>query len=174
MQKIIPVLLIACSSIPLHAAAFTVNITSPIQENRLPAKYFSNAFGCHGENVRPALNWAHPPIGTQSYAITFYDKDAPTGSGFWQWVVTDVPANVISIKENILPPKAIVHKNDAGDTTWLGPCPPPGTTHRYEFSVHALDISVLPIPENAGAALAGYIIYQHTLARAVTTLSVTR
>lgn len=156
------------------ASPFTVDLAGIEADKALPGKFLSNAFGCTGDNVRPALNWLHAPAGTRSFAVTFYDKDAPTGSGFWQWVAVDIPAEATGLKENGLPAGTRQQRNDAGTATWLGPCPPAGTSHHYEFSVHALDIASLAIPKDASAALAGYLIYQHTLERAKTTLVVSR
>jgi Raf kinase inhibitor-like YbhB/YbcL family protein len=113
--------------------------------------------GCGGENVSPQLAWSNFPPGTQSFALTCFDPDAPTGSGFWHWVVANIPARVTSLDENAaakgLPVGATQGATDYGMSHWGGPCPPPGDPpHRYIFTVYALDI---PTIEGAGPTMGG-------------------
>ncbi|MEH6523563.1 YbhB/YbcL family Raf kinase inhibitor-like protein [Sulfitobacter sp.] len=141
------------------------NVTSPnIAEGQTIAadQYWDN-FGCSGANARPTLNWTGAPEGTNGYAVTFYDHDAPTGSGFWHWVLTDIPASATSIASDAIPDRAIEGNNDAGVAGYSGPCPPVGTVHNYTFTVHALETDELGAPAGASAALTGFFIYQHTL-----------
>jgi Raf kinase inhibitor-like YbhB/YbcL family protein len=126
--------------------------------------HFWNNFGCNGGNKVPDLTWDAGPEGTQSYAITFYDHDAPTGSGFWHWVVYDIPSDVRSIKGGALPAGAVEGNTDVGKPGFLGPCPPKGRKHRYTFTVHALKTPKLEVDKGATAALTGFFIYQNTLA----------
>lgn len=133
-----------------------------------------NGFGCSGGNVSPALAWRNAPEGTKSFALTVYDPDAPTGSGWWHWVVYNIPANVNSLPEGAgsgdfaaLPAGASQGRTDFGSTGFGGACPPVGDKpHRYIFTVHALKAERLEIPEGATAALIGYMINANKLGSA--------
>jgi Raf kinase inhibitor-like YbhB/YbcL family protein len=113
--------------------------------------------GCGGKNVSPQLSWSGAPSGTKSFALTCFDPDAPTGSGFWHWVVANIPARVTSLDENAavkgLPAGVVEGFTDYGVSQWGGPCPPPGDApHRYIFTVYALDI---PAIDGASPTLGG-------------------
>jgi Raf kinase inhibitor-like YbhB/YbcL family protein len=111
--------------------------------------------GVGGANISPALAWSGAPEGTRSYAITCFDPDAPTGSGWWHWVVTDIPADVTSFDEGAeLPPGSRTWLNDYGYTGWGGPWPPPGPAHHYVFTVFAVGIDRLDVPDEASSAVA--------------------
>lgn len=133
-----------------------------------------NGFGCSGENKSPALQWRGAPAGTQSFAVTVYDPDAPTGSGWWHWSVINLPADVTSLKADAgaaggakLPQGASHIRIDYGVAAWGGMCPPPGDKpHRYIFTVHALKTDKLNVPADATAALAGYMINANALDKA--------
>lgn len=133
-----------------------------------------NGFGCNGNNQSPALSWSNAPVGTKSYAITMYDKDAPTGSGFWHWVVFDLPANVTELKANagnlagnLMPKLAIQSKTDYGAPGYGGPCPPVGHgIHQYLFTIYALKTDKLGLDANASAAVVGFYINTNKLAQA--------
>ncbi|MBO2599900.1 YbhB/YbcL family Raf kinase inhibitor-like protein [Shewanella algae] len=135
----------------------------------IPADYYWNQFGCSGANLAPRLDWQNAPAGTKSFAITFYDQDAPTGSGFWHRVVYDIPANVLSLPGGKdggpLPEGAIESNTDLGKPGFFGPCPPEGRQHRYKWTVHALDVAKLPVKPDYSAALTGFFLWQHTLAK---------
>ncbi|WP_244918398.1 YbhB/YbcL family Raf kinase inhibitor-like protein [Phaeobacter gallaeciensis] len=131
----------------------------------IPAKYYWNNFGCSGENARPELSWSGAPEGTKSFALTFYDKDAPTGSGFWHWSVYNIPLNATGIGTDI-PKGAIENNTDLNQPGFFGPCPPVGRTHSYVYTVYALSVPSLDLPENASAALAGFFYNSNTLATA--------
>src|SRR5215472_12999724 len=139
------------TGIPEGASRF--DLTSPdLQNNRpFPQSEIADIFGCHGGNQAPRLRWSGAPAATRSFAVTMFDPDAPTGSGFWHWLVWDVPigpagpAGVTSLG-GVLPAGAVSGTNDAGLTGFLGPCPPPGDrTHRYKLSVFALDVTSLQL-----------------------------
>src|SRR5271170_2771815 len=129
----------------------------------------ANVFGCKGGNISPSLSWSGAPSGTKSFAINVFDPDAPTGSGFWHWVVFNIPAATTSIPKNtgdvkakLVPEGAIQSRTDFGTSGWGGPCPPPdGTSHRYIFTVFAVDVDKLPDAkdENASAALVGFDLH---------------
>src|SRR5579863_6497352 len=101
-------------------------------------KEFFNGFGCSGQNISPELHWENAPAGTQAFAVTIYDKDAPTGSGFWHWLIFNIPSNVTELKSGagdpskpIAPADAIQAVTDFGKPGYGGPCPPPGAPHEY-------------------------------------------
>lgn len=131
-------------------------------------------FGCDGKNVSPQLSWHDAPEGTQSFALTCFDPDAPTGSGFWHWLVVNIPANVSALPQGagdptagIMPPAALETRTDFGAPGYGGPCSPPGSNmHRYVFSIHALDVDSLPVTADTSAAVVGFHLHQHSLARA--------
>lgn len=136
-----------------------------------------NGFGCTGGNRSPELHWSGIPAGTKSFAITVYDPDAPTGSGWWHWVVFNIPVTAHSLAANsgdvdsgLLPTGAIQSRTDFGAVGFGGACPPAGAgKHRYEFTVWALDVETLSLDAAAPAAMVGFFLNQHQLSRAVVT-----
>ncbi|USE36720.1 YbhB/YbcL family Raf kinase inhibitor-like protein [Endozoicomonas sp. SCSIO W0465] len=136
-----------------------------------------NQWGCTGKNRSPELRWNNIPEGTKSFAVTMYDPDVPTSSGWWHWVVINIPGNVQSLPLNAgseggknLPEGASMLKNDYGFKGYGGACPPPNSApHNYRITVYALDIPNLDINSNATPAMADFYILQHTLAKAVLT-----
>ncbi|RZV14975.1 YbhB/YbcL family Raf kinase inhibitor-like protein [Aliarcobacter butzleri] len=159
--------LICCVSF-LLANNFT--LTSSDLKGQLTKKQEFNGFGCSGENISPQLSWENAPKGTKSFAITVYDPDAPTGSGWWHWVVFDIPSNKTTLASgfgNSDSKEAIQSITDYGKTGFGGACPPVGDkAHRYIFTVHALDIETLGLDKNTNAATVGYYINSHSLAKA--------
>ena len=135
----------------------------------------SGKFGVEGgEDKSPQLSWSGFPADTKSFAITCYDPDAPTGSGFMHWVAYDIPASVTSLEAGAaggkLPAGAKELNNDAGFPGYLGAACPPGRTHRYIFTVHALPCETLPIDEKATPAIMGFnMSLKGVLARATVT-----
>jgi Raf kinase inhibitor-like YbhB/YbcL family protein len=129
--------------------------------------------GVGGENLSPQLTWSGFPAETKSFAVTCYDPDAPTGSGFWHWLVIDIPAEETSLPlgagadDEDLPGDARHARNDFGTYDYGGAAPPPGAPHRYVFAVHALDTEKLGVAPEASPALVGFNLTAHTLARAV-------
>ncbi|SFV68461.1 hypothetical protein MNB_SUP05-5-1021 [hydrothermal vent metagenome] len=136
----------------------------------ITANQYWNNFGCSGKNERPDLFWSGVPKGAKSLAVSLYDKDAPTGSGFWHWTVYNIPVNIKNIHPNSLPKGAIDANTDMGKPGYLGPCPPVGRIHNYIFTLYALDVEKLTPPEGATSALVRFFINQHIIAK--TTLSV--
>jgi len=143
-------------------------------EQVLSAEY---GFGCKGGNISPSLSWSGAPSGTKSFAITNYDPDAPTGSGFWHWVMFDIPAATTSLPKNAGDPKGslapegvIQGKNDAGVQGYFGPCPPKGDKpHHYHFQIFAVDVDKLDADATASPAVVGFNLHFHTLAKATLT-----
>lgn len=154
----------------------TFKLESPdiAPDSTIAKKFEYNGFGCSGENKSPVLRWSGAPAGTKSYAVTCYDPDAPTGSGWWHWVLLNVPGDVSELKADAgnasganLPQGAQQIRNDYGEKAWGGMAPPPGDPpHRYIFTVHALGTERLDVPADATAALAGFMINANTLAKA--------
>lgn len=122
-------------------------------------------------NTSPHLAWSGAPEGTRSYAVTCYDPDAPTGSGFWHWTVANIPAEVSELASGAssggLPKGAVEGRTDFGAPGYGGAAPPPGHgPHRYIFTVFAVDVELLDVtPENSGAVF-GFNLHFHTLAKA--------
>ena len=133
--------------------------------------------GCDGGNVSPALLWRGAPPGTKSFAVTLYDPDAPTGSGWWHWVVYDIapginglPAGAGDPEKHLLPPGAKEGATDFGAKGYGGPSPPPGDPpHHYVFTVYALNVDHLDVPANATAAMIGFNLHAHATAKATLT-----
>ncbi len=131
-----------------------------------------SGFGCTGENISPELHWSDAPKGTKSFAVTVYDPDAPTGSGWWHWVVFNIPASVTSLPADFgntakqHPINAVQSITDFGKAGFGGACPPVGDRpHRYFFTVHALNVDHLDLDEKASPALVGYMLGMHTIAK---------
>jgi Raf kinase inhibitor-like YbhB/YbcL family protein len=158
----------------VQAAPFGVSSTSFKPNAALSDKHVANTFGCSGENVSPALEWKNPPAGTKSLAVMVHDPDAPTGgAGFWHWIVFNIPADTTSLPEGAgtaagtgLPKGAVQWKNDMGMVGWAGPCPPPGTKHRYNFTVYALKVDKIEVPADASIAVVGFNVNMNALGKA--------
>jgi Raf kinase inhibitor-like YbhB/YbcL family protein len=156
------------------APELTVTSDDIEHSKRLPEAHVADIMGATGDNVSPHLQWSGAPGETQSYAVTCFDPDAPTGSGFWHWIVFDIPATVTELPRGAgtdpskLPPGATQARNDVGDIGYIGAAPPPGHgEHRYVFAVHALGVPTLGLDENATPALVGFNLTFNTLARGV-------
>lgn len=172
-------LLITSAALLLVQAALADEfvVTSPqIKKNgHIDAEQVLNGFGCQGSNVSPALQWRGAPAGTKSFAVTVYDPDAPTGSGWWHWVVFNIPAtadsvvkNAGDVQKNLIPAGSIQSRTDFGKPGYGGPCPPAGDKpHRYQFIVYALKTDSLPLDENAPAAMVGFYLHQNVIKKAV-------
>lgn len=142
----------------------------------VPSVHVFKGMGCTGENQSPALSWHDPPPGTQSFALTCYDPDAPTGSGWWHWQIFDIPATATGLARGagnangMRPGNAKQSRNDYGETGYGGPCPPPGDKpHRYIFTVYALKVDHLDVPANASCALVGFMLNANKLGTATLT-----
>jgi len=162
-------LLTAFASIVLMAGNFTLQ--SNDLKGQLTKVQEFNGFGCNGQNVSPELHWRDAPKGTKSFAITVYDPDAPTGSGWWHWVVVNIPADVNKIASGAsgkaMPKGAIEIANDYGTAAFGGACPPKGDKpHRYVFTVYALDVPKLDLKPDTNDPVAGFMINTHTITKA--------
>jgi Raf kinase inhibitor-like YbhB/YbcL family protein len=132
-----------------------------------------NSFGCKGKNISPELHWSGAPDGTKSFALMVHDPDAPTGSGFWHWIVYNIPADVDHLpseagdpKKPGLPKGAVQGRTDFGTVGYGGPCPPPGKPHHYHFRLFALKVPKLEVPADATAAMIGFNVNANKLAEA--------
>jgi Raf kinase inhibitor-like YbhB/YbcL family protein len=148
---------------------FTLTSTDVADGTPLPSAQMSGAMGVTGgEDVSPQLSWSGFPEDTKSFALTIYDPDAPTASGFWHWAVANIPVGVTSLASGAeLPAGAVALKNDAGQPGFTGAAPPPGHgTHHYYVVVHAVDVEQLEVDGSASPAYLGFNLFSHTLARA--------
>lgn len=150
-------------------ASFTV-----VSDDVAPGSTLSGDQLAAGGNTSPHLRWEGFPEGTKSFAVTCYDPDAPTGSGFWHWVVFDIPQGVTELPTGAgsgnfkgLPDGAVQVRNDAGAREFMGAAPPPGDgPHRYVFTVYAVDKETLRLDENATPAYVGFNLRFHAIGRA--------
>lgn len=133
-----------------------------------------NGFGCTGKNQSPQLSWKNAPQETKSFAVTMYDPDAPTGSGWWHWVVFDIPATTNELvagagntELNLVPDGVIQSITDYGANGYGGPCPPEGHgLHQYVITVYALKTAELGLTQNTNPAVVGYYLWNNTIAKA--------
>jgi len=154
-------------------ATFTLTSTDFTQGGTLANAQVFNQFGCKGGNISPALAWSGAPAGTKSFALLMHDPDAPTGSGWWHWVVYNIPAATTSLaagagdpKKGLMPAAAVQGRTDYGSIGYGGPCPPPGQPHHYNFTLYALKVPKLEVPEGASAALIGFNVRAQALGEA--------
>ena len=144
--------------------------------DKMPEKHVFNGMGYQGENVSPHLAWEDAPEGTKSFVVTCFDPDAPTGSGWWHWVVANLPADTTSLPQGAgsgktaLPAGAVQTRTDFGQAGYGGAAPPAGETHRYIFSVHALDVESIEVDAGASGAMVGFNVHFHVLASASLTV----
>lgn len=119
---------------------------------------------CGGSNVSPDLTWSGAPESTKSYAVTCFDPDAPTGSGWWHWIAFDIATAQTSLSAGQGPDAPMRQwRNDYGYVGYGGPCPPPGPAHRYVFTVHALDAEKLDVPDEATSAACRFTLLSHAI-----------
>ncbi|MCB0934294.1 MAG: YbhB/YbcL family Raf kinase inhibitor-like protein [Mycobacterium sp.] len=152
---------------------FTLRSSDITDGEPLKMAQVSGIMGAGGEDASPQLSWSGFPEATRSFAVTVYDPDAPTASGFWHWAVANLPDTVTELPSGVgdgslLPGDALTLVNDAGMRRYVGAAPPPGHgTHRYFVAVHALDVEKLDLAEDASPAYLGFNLYMHAIARAV-------
>ena len=159
---------------PALAGQFTLFSPDVADGGTLPMKQVYNQFGCTGDDISPALEWSGAPAGTKSFAVTVFDPDAPTGSGWWHWVVVNIPSYIHSlrtgagaVKSDALPKGAVQARDDYGVSGFGGACPPKGDKpHHYIFTVYALKVAHLPVKATTTGAMASYLIHGDMLAKA--------
>ncbi len=152
---------------------FTLRSTDIEDGEPLKRAQVSGIMGAGGEDLSPQLSWSGSPEETRSFAVTVYDPDAPTASGFWHWAVANLPDTVTELPRgagdgSLLPGNALTLVNDAGMRRYVGAAPPAGHgVHRYFVAVHALDVEKLELAEDASPAYLGFNLFMHAIARAV-------
>ncbi|BAD57758.1 YbhB/YbcL family Raf kinase inhibitor-like protein [Nocardia farcinica] len=151
---------------------FTVTSQDVTDGQPFASEQVSGVMGAGGKDISPQLSWSGFPPETKSFAVTVFDPDAPTASGFWHWAVCDIPADVTSIPSGAadndagLPTGSLTLRNDAGSYGYVGAAPPPGHgPHRYFIVVHAVDTERLGLDKNTTPAVLGFNLFSHTLAR---------
>lgn len=165
--------------VSLAGAAYAqkFSLSSPDIKNNGPiaAEQVFNGFGCSGGNVSPALKWSGAPKGTKSFALLVHDPDAPTGgAGWWHWVMVNIPATASGLDKgagkgdgSALPAGAQQIATDFGAPGWGGPCPPAGDKpHHYHFTLYALKVDKLDLPQGATASLAGFMVNTNSIGKA--------
>ena len=154
------------------AGHFKATAPDFVAKGRLTAAHVYNGMGCTGQNISPALEWANAPAGTKSFAVTMYDPDAPTGSGWWHWVMYNIPATTTGLAAGAgngknAPRGSVEGMTDFGSKGFGGACPPPGDKpHHYHITVFALKTDKLDVPGNATSAYIGYNLNANKLATA--------
>lgn len=162
----------------LNIQAQTFTLKSADLGGQFTNEFISGRFGCSGANKSPQLEWQNAPAGTQSFAVTIYDPQAPTGSGWWHWVIFDIPANIHELKQgagnpltNLAPAGSIQGLTDFGVPGYGGPCPPQNdAAHGYVITVYALKTAKLGVDNKASAALTGFMLNQNIIAKASLTV----
>ena len=151
---------------------FTLTAPDLASKGRITAAHVFNGMGCTGQNISPTLQWSNPPAGTKSFAVTAYDPDAPTGSGWWHWVMYNIPSTTTALLSGAgngrnAPRGSTQGTTDFGTKGYGGPCPPVGDKpHHYIFTVFALKVDKLDLPGNATAAMVGYNLNANKLGTA--------
>lgn len=159
--------------------AFELSSPDIAEGEKVALKHQFNLLGCTGENISPALSWSGAPEETKSFVVTFYDPDTASGSGWWHWVVFDIPSDVTSLPQGAgsgegLPKGAVQTRTDFGTLGFAGSCPPPGEVHRYQYKVWALGVESLELDENATPAMIGFLANANALTSAQITAVLTR
>ena len=156
--------------------AFIIKSNDLKDGEKMPNAQVFNGMGYEGDNLSPHLGWENAPAGTKSFAITCYDPDAPTGSGWWHWGVANLPANISELPtgagsdKGSLPASAVQTRTDFGKAGYGGAAPPQGEHHRYQFTVYALDVDTLEVSAESSGAYLGFNLHFHTLAKASLTV----
>jgi Raf kinase inhibitor-like YbhB/YbcL family protein len=152
--------------------AFELTSKDIEHNRRLPDAQVLNAMGYNGANQSPHLAWKGAPEGTRSFVVTCYDPDAPTGSGWWYWVIANIPENASELPTGAgstggpLPGGALQTRTDFGSPGYGGAAPPPGRDHSYIFTVHALKVDKLDVGADASAAMVGFLTHMNSLGKA--------
>ncbi|TAF72748.1 MAG: YbhB/YbcL family Raf kinase inhibitor-like protein [Bacteroidetes bacterium] len=159
--------IIVFASVSSLFAQTTFTLKSKDLEGQFTNTGVFNGFGCTGENKSPSLNWVNAPAGTKSFAVTMFDPDAPTGSGWWHWLVFDIPSTISGFNAALSADMFVQSKTDFGGNGYGGPCPPQGDKpHTYIITVFALKTEKLGLDKNATPAVVGYYLGQNMIAKA--------
>jgi len=176
MKKILLLvfLITSCSKITFNNHKFAVKSLDITPKSIIKNDHVFKGFGCLGDNISPQISWQNAPKETKSFALTVYDPDAPTGSGWWHWVVVNIPANYNELPKDfgaknkfVIQDNIVQVRNDYGNFAFGGPCPPKGDKkHRYIFTIYALKTDKIVLDKNSSPALAGFMINHNTIAKA--------
>lgn len=172
MNKSLLGMCMAISCVAAQAQDFKLNSTDIQQGMQLDEKHIQQGSGCSGQDISPQLSWSGAPAATKSFAVTMFDPDAPTGSGWWHWTLVNIPKDVHELPRDAgnrngakVPAGAIQGRTDFGNAGYGGACPPSGT-HRYRFKVWALGVDKLPVDRESSGALVGYLLNANSIATA--------
>jgi Raf kinase inhibitor-like YbhB/YbcL family protein len=171
MKKIV-ILFVFCTFFISKSKAQSFTLTSNSLGGQLTLENVFN--GCGGQNVSPQFSWANAPKGTKSFALLCHDESAPTGSGWWHWLVFDMPATTTNLPKGagtaeatLLPKTAIQSISDFGVKCYGGPCPPEGHGfHKYTFTIYALSVEKLGVDANTNPAKIGFMVNANTIEKA--------
>jgi Raf kinase inhibitor-like YbhB/YbcL family protein len=174
MKKLMLIVMVFTMLLAAHTWAQEFTLTSNDLQGQLTQYQVFSGFGCSGMNISPSLKWINAPSNTKSFAVTVYDPDAPTGSGWWHWVIFNIPAGVKELnrdagrpEKRLAPAGSIQSVTDFGKPGFGGACPPQGDkAHRYIFTVYALNVEKLDLDEKASPAMVGFLLNNNTIAKA--------
>lgn len=161
---------------PAAHAKFVLSSPDKQMVAKVPETYVLNLFGCTGGNMSPPLQWSGEPAGTKSFVLTLFDPDEHDDpSGWWHWVVYDLPANTHSLPKEagvehspVLPAGTMQGRTDLGTDAYHGPCPDKGDPpHRYTFTIYALSVERLDVPADSSGAMVVSTAKDHLLGKAV-------
>ncbi|MBV9635043.1 MAG: YbhB/YbcL family Raf kinase inhibitor-like protein [Methylobacteriaceae bacterium] len=176
MRRIAAALAFAVVATAAQAAGFQLTSSTFKPGAMLTNAQVYKGFGCEGDNISPQLSWSGVPKDAKSLALMVYDPDAPTGSGFWHWVVVNIPPTTTELPEGAgstdgkLPEGALQTRTDFGAPGYGGPCPPKGDEpHRYIFTLYAIKTDKLDVDANTSAAVVGFMIHFNNAGKAVLT-----
>ncbi|MCB2255148.1 YbhB/YbcL family Raf kinase inhibitor-like protein [Pseudomonas chlororaphis] len=174
MKKLALGIAVSLLSLASQAQSFQIRSTDIQQGHQLDNRFVQNGSGCSGADISPQLSWSGEPAGTKSFAITVYDPDAPTGSGWWHWTVVNIPRDVHGLEQGAgdrntpkVPAGAVQGRTDFGSPGYGGACPPMGDkAHRYHFKVWALKVDKLPVTAESSGAVVGALVIANSLGSA--------
>jgi hypothetical protein len=174
MKLIAALCMASLPALALAAGTFTLQSAEIKPDAKIDDAQVYKGFGCEGGNVSPSLKWTNAPAGSKSFAITVYDPDAPTGSGWWHWIMFNIPASVTSLPAGAgepaggkAPQGVVQSRTDFGKPGYGGPCPPKGDKpHRYIFTVYALKTDKIDAEADASGAVVGFMLNANKLAKA--------
>ena len=174
MKKFMFIVVVAVILFTGNANAQQFTLKSDDLGGQLTESQVFSGFGCSGKNISPSLKWINAPANTKSFAVTVYDPDAPTGSGWWHWIIFNIPADIAELKadagrieKNLAPAGSIQSVTDFGKPGFGGACPPQGDkAHRYIFTVYALSVPKLDLDEKTSPAMVGFMLNSNAIAKA--------
>jgi len=174
MKRFNLILIAVLTLCSLNAFAQEFTLKSDELRGQITETQVLSGFGCSGKNISPSLKWMNAPEDTKSFALTVYDPDAPTGSGWWHWVIFNISSDISELRQNagnlqrsLAPKESIQSMTDFGNPGFGGACPPLGDKpHKYIFTIFALNISKLDLNEKTPPAMVGFFLNKHAIAKA--------